>query len=86
MEEKEVILNSMLEISFYAKILTFSIPSTGYTSLNLYDISGRKVKNLIDEQLEEGSHSIELNELRAGIYFAVLKHEGRKISEKVVVF
>ena len=39
--------------------ISFSIPQSGIVSLNIYDITGKLVKTLINEQLNIGYHSID---------------------------
>jgi photosystem II stability/assembly factor-like uncharacterized protein len=73
-----------------AKTLTaihYSLPAESKVSLQLYDISGRLVKTLVNEQKKQGNYSINLNSrtLSAGVYFLSLETEEKKIIERVVV-
>ena len=56
-------------------------------SLNLFDISGRLVKTLVNERKKSGIYNINLNTktLSAGVYFLSLKTEDKRIIERLVV-
>ncbi|PKL83166.1 MAG: hypothetical protein CVV24_06365 [Ignavibacteriae bacterium HGW-Ignavibacteriae-3] len=41
--------------------MNFSIPQNSFVSIRVYDILGREVKTLIDQQMTAGSHSVEWN-------------------------
>jgi len=73
-----------------AKTLTairYSLPIEGKVSLQLYDISGRLVKTLVNEQKKPGIYKINLNTkgLSAGVYFLSLKTESKRVIERLVV-
>ncbi|MEO0084922.1 MAG: T9SS type A sorting domain-containing protein, partial [candidate division WOR-3 bacterium] len=59
----------------------------GKVCLNLYDISGRLVKILIDEYKQPGNYKLTLNTkpLSAGVYFLTLKTDGKRIFERMVI-
>ena len=70
--------------------IEFDLPDKGEVSLNIYDIKGRKVKEMLNAVLEAGTHSFIWNgrneddkEVASGIYFYELKWEGQKIREKI---
>ena len=72
--------------------ISFSISQTELVSLQIYDLSGRLVKKLIEEQLEAGQHKIEwsLNggegeNLTSGIYLVILSAPEGKLSTKLAV-
>ncbi len=58
----------------------------GYTSktieINIYDVTGRKVKELLHKKQEPGCYAIEwkAEKLPAGIFFAVIKEENKQIN------
>jgi len=56
------------------------------TSINLYDIAGRRVKHIYKGILNTGIHTIEWNakKLPAGIYFIRLDTENRHMVKKIV--
>ena len=41
--------------------INFSIPQNSFVSIRVFDILGREVKTLIDQQMTAGSHSVEWN-------------------------
>jgi hypothetical protein len=60
-------------------IISYQIPSKSHVSLDVYDMLGRQIKNLVDEFQEAGSYNIHFDgsDLSGGIYFytiSVLKN------------
>lgn len=55
--------------------IQFGLPVNSRVSLTLYDILGRKVTTLIDEELQAGNHDVILNAsgLPSGLYFYRLR-------------
>ena len=51
--------------------ISFSMLESGMANISVYDISGRKVKNLLGQRLVSGNHSIKFNAsgLPSGMYF-----------------
>jgi hypothetical protein len=68
-------------------VIRYSLPAEGKVSLQLYDISGRLVKTLVNEDKKPGSYSITLNTkiLSAGVYFIFLQTESKRIIERLVI-
>ncbi|MCB0840949.1 MAG: T9SS type A sorting domain-containing protein [Bacteroidetes bacterium] len=52
-------------------VVPFTLPTSSKVSLNLYDASGRLVRNLLDQDFPAGNHEIKVNlqSLPAGTYF-----------------
>jgi photosystem II stability/assembly factor-like uncharacterized protein len=50
--------------------ISFSIPNAGNVTLEVYDISGKLVKTLVNDFRQAGSHSVTMNasELASGVY------------------
>ena len=67
--------------------IAYAVPSDGYVRLAVYDISGRMVGLLVDEDVSAGNHICELDgsELAAGLYFISLEVGGDVLTRKVVV-
>ena len=65
----------------------FSLDFEAMAHLALYDISGRKVMNLVDSKFSAGKHSVALNgnPLAAGVYLLRLDSAGRTATQKVVL-
>jgi hypothetical protein len=55
--------------------IEFSIPNAEFVNLKIYDILGREILNLVDEEMQPGLHFVELDasSLASGIYFYTLK-------------
>ena len=63
--------------------LKFEIPKSSYINLTIFDIGGRIVNKLLNENLFKGTHSVNWNgedlqnrQVSSGIYFAILKGDG----------
>jgi len=59
---------------------TFTLPEAGRTSLSLYDLSGRFIRNLMDANLTEGQHTFEWqfedkgrDKIQSGTYLCVIR-------------
>ena len=52
-------------------VIRFAIPQSGLVKLKVFDILGREVKTLVNDELTSGVHEIEFNasNLSSGIYF-----------------
>jgi len=70
-------------------IIRYSIPVKGNILLQLYDVSGRLTKTLVNENNPAGIYSLFLNSksLSAGVYFVILrtKQKARMIERFVIV-
>lgn len=51
--------------------IDFSLPAKGFTSLEVYDITGRIIKTLVSEEMNAGNYSISFDagSLATGVYF-----------------
>lgn len=67
--------------------IKFSILRSGFTSIKIYDISGRLVKVLAEQQLSPGEYLVKWNALNepSGIYFYSLETAGFKESRKMIL-
>jgi uncharacterized protein (DUF362 family) len=67
--------------------ISFSLGVTGFASLKIYDISGREVATLMNEQTEAGRYTIAWNasHCASGIYFCRLVSGGRQAIQKIVL-
>ncbi|MCD6161320.1 MAG: immune inhibitor A [candidate division Zixibacteria bacterium] len=72
--------------------ISFGLPSAGHTTLEIYDIMGRKVKVLVNENLHAGTHQIKWDStdnsgdrIASGIYFYKLTQGKNTITRKMVM-
>lgn len=67
--------------------IKFSIPQSNYTTLMIYDVLGRLIGVLIDEQLNRGTYVYNFNasNFASGIYIYVLKSGNNIISKKMIL-
>ena len=59
-------------------IVRFAVPNAGKTKISVYDCLGREIMPVLDRSISAGSHSVMLSEnnLKRGIYFVRMEHEG----------
>lgn len=67
--------------------ISFEIPREGTVKLIVYDILGNKVKELINENLSPGSHSVDFNagNLSSGIYYYTLFTKNSTQTKKLML-
>lgn len=67
--------------------LEFDIPNKSYTTLSLYDITGRLIENLHNGLLQPGRYSISWNgsKYASGVYFYTLKTESFQQTKRMVL-
>ena len=73
-------------------VIRFGLPTAGDVSLKVYNILGQRVATLVDRRLNAGYHEVRWNGsaetgsmLRAGVYFYILKFEGRVLRRKMMI-
>ena len=71
----------------------FNHGADGFVQLSVYDMQGRKVKDLVSKTMEKGSHTIEWNltdqgggRVVRGVYFARLSDADMVKSTKIIVY
>lgn len=67
--------------------IEFVIPKSGFVSLKIYDLLGKEVAQLINEQMTAGKHSINFNAvgLTSGIYIYKLSDGIHTSSKKMLL-
>jgi photosystem II stability/assembly factor-like uncharacterized protein len=67
--------------------ISFVLPKEEHISLNLYDITGRKVAVVDEGTYPAGSHSLNLSlkDHASGIYYLMLNTEGTQITRKLIM-
>jgi hypothetical protein len=55
--------------------IKFQVPSSGFMSLKMYDVLGREVATLVNEELKAGSHeaTFDATGLASGVYYYQLR-------------
>jgi hypothetical protein len=68
-------------------IIEFSLPREEDINLSVYDILGRKIKEVINNKLKAGNYkeNINLDNVSSGVYFCVLQGEKTKITRKMML-
>jgi flagellar hook assembly protein FlgD len=67
-------------------LIKFSLPSGMVISLDIYDNTGRLVKNLVNGKVSAGLHTVRWNaNVANGVYFYRLKAGDSRVSDKMVV-
>jgi len=67
-------------------IIKFDIPKSEYIKLVVYDISGKEIRTLVDQQLNAGIYEVKFDadNLASGIYYYKLTAEGFTETRKMV--
>ncbi|MCD6161267.1 MAG: S8 family serine peptidase [candidate division Zixibacteria bacterium] len=72
--------------------ISFNLPVSGYTTLEIYDIIGRRVKTLVSEELNAGTHTVTWNSsdnsdnsVASGVYFYKLKQADDVVTKKMMM-
>jgi len=73
-------------------IISFNLPERAHVTLDIYNILGRKVRTLVNEEHPAGLHTVEwdgldLNgsEVASGLYFYQLKCDGNSLTRKMLL-
>lgn len=67
--------------------INYELPVTGFVKLVLYDLLGRKVKNLVNEKQNAGSYEVEFDgsNFSSGVYFYKLETDNFTAVKKMVL-
>ena len=68
-------------------VIKFNIAKAGFVSLKVYDITGKEVAALVNQELSKGKFSIyfDASNLASGTYIYQLTANGTKISKKMML-
>ena len=83
----EIILNANYPNPFqHTTTLNFTLPAPEWTRLEVFDILGRRLITLIDNQFDAGNHSLTFDgrDLSAGMYFIRLETESTTLSRHMI--
>jgi hypothetical protein len=67
--------------------ISFSIPSSAFTSLKVYDMLGNEVTTLVNEEKQSGTYEVKFDaaSLSSGIYFYTLKAGSFSQTKKMIL-
>jgi hypothetical protein len=67
--------------------IKYTLPQKGQVAISLYDVSGRRVRNLVDKTRDAGIYNLDCgtSNLSRGIYFIRLETENKALVQKVIV-
>jgi len=70
-----------------AAAIPFHLGAAGHVSLVLYDVTGRRVRSLVDGPREAGSHAVSFNAkgIPNGVYFIRLEVNGERRARPCVI-
>ncbi|MCW3103889.1 MAG: hypothetical protein JWO09_2329 [Bacteroidetes bacterium] len=73
--------------SSQSSTLTFSLKNTEYVKVSVYDLTGKEIMKVADEEMQKGNHQVLINTSRlpAGVYFCNIESLSGKKVLKVVV-
>jgi hypothetical protein len=68
--------------------IQYQLPTSGFVSLNIFDVLGNRVATLVSSEQRGGSHSItfspEKDVLASGVYLVRLQQGSRVVSRKIL--
>lgn len=66
---------------------TYSVPQNGMVSLSVYDMTGKMVKELVNEVQSKGTHILtaDLSHLRSGVYFYTLYTGEQSLTKRMAI-
>lgn len=67
--------------------LNYSIEESGHVKLAIYDITGRQVSQLVNENQNAGEHHLtwQADQFASGIYFVRLQADGKTQRQKLLL-
>ena len=68
-------------------IISYELPITNDVEVNIYNLRGQKVVNLISEKQNAGNHHVEwdASQYSSGVYFLILEADNFKASQKMLL-
>jgi len=68
-------------------VIEFSIPQAGFTKLNVYNLLGNEIAELVSGELSAGNYSVNFNEanVAGGVYFYTLSSGSYSSTKKMVI-
>ncbi len=70
-----------------ASMISYQLPKAGFVSLDIYDLTGKKISNIYTGKQTEGKYTFSVNKekLKAGMYIAKLNLNNLVSSERFIV-
>ncbi len=70
-----------------ATVISFEIPSRNFVELKIYDLLGREITSLVNEEKDAGKYSIRFNgnSLASGVYFYKLTSGNYSQTKKLIL-
>jgi hypothetical protein len=67
--------------------ISFSVPTNGHVTINVFDVNGRLVSTLLDDSMSSGYHHVtwDAADMSAGLYIYTLQAEGISLSNKMIL-
>ena len=67
--------------------IKFQIPTSGFVSLKVFDLLGREVATLVNEELQPGSYErvFDANGMRSGVYLCRLQAGNLQLTKKLIL-
>jgi len=67
--------------------IQFTLPQSSHVSIKVYDMSGREMKTMLNDNLDEGNHTLQLNlkDFPSGIYFVKMISDFGIETQKLMV-
>ncbi|NOR44639.1 MAG: T9SS type A sorting domain-containing protein [Candidatus Delongbacteria bacterium] len=67
--------------------INFSIVNEGIVNLNVYNLSGQLISELVNEVVNAGMHSVnfDASDLSAGVYYYILEADNQVLSNKMIL-
>lgn len=81
----EVDNRSLVELDVSGDGVFFTVPESGFVTVEIYDVCGRQLETLLHNQVSAGVHRIDLPELSNGVYFARLEFNTSSVSTRFVL-
>jgi hypothetical protein len=67
--------------------IRFSLPSSGFVSLTVFDVLGQEIRTLLNEMQALGEHTVtfDAGNMPSGLYFYRLQHNGNTLNGKMLL-
>ncbi len=67
--------------------IRFDIPKASFVKVSVFDVMGREIENLVDEQLKAGEYMVKWDAVKfsSGIYFYSIAADGYRTTKKMIL-